>query len=184
MNEAQDIEAIARGDHIAFERIATRYLPIILRYAQRILDNSSAAEDIAQETLIVLWLKAEQFNPAKSQLTTWLHTIAHNKCTDYWRAQQRVMTLSESKSKSEDSHNDHLEVSAPADSEVDGQYIRKWLQSLPPRQRHALVLTYYQSLSNKEVGEVMGLGVRAVESLLVRARTAMKERLGEDYDRS
>jgi len=47
-------------------------------------------------------------------------------------------------------------------------------------QRNALVLTYYQDLSNKEAAEIMGLGVRALESLLVRARTTLRKQLEAD----
>ena len=51
------------------------------------------------------------------------------------------------------------------------------LPRLPESQRTALVLTYYQNLSNREVAEIMNSSVRAVESLLVRARGNLKKQL-------
>jgi len=51
------------------------------------------------------------------------------------------------------------------------------LMRLPESQRTALVLTYYQNLSNREVAEIMNSSVRAVESLLVRARGNLKKQL-------
>ncbi len=59
---------------------------------------------------------------------------------------------------------------------------KKALSQLPERQRNALVLTYYQGLSNAEVAQVMQMGVRAVESLLVRARAALKKQLEPVYE--
>jgi RNA polymerase sigma-70 factor (ECF subfamily) len=51
---------------------------------------------------------------------------------------------------------------------------------LPPRQREALVLTYYQELSNAQAASLMGLSVDALESLLVRARRGMRTQLAQE----
>jgi RNA polymerase sigma-70 factor (ECF subfamily) len=55
---------------------------------------------------------------------------------------------------------------------------------LPQRQREALVLQYYQELTNSEAAELMGIGVEALESLLVRARRSLRERLGGEPRRN
>ncbi len=67
------------------------------------------------------------------------------------------------------------EGEAPPDVIDESGALETALARLPINQRNALVLTYYQDLSNKEVAEIMDLGVRALESLLVRARATLKK---------
>jgi RNA polymerase sigma-70 factor (ECF subfamily) len=109
------------------------------------------------------------FNPAKARLTTWLHRIAHNRCVDVLRKRKREVSL--------DSDEPQREASAPAPSALAQPSIDAELRRLPESQRTALVLTYYQNLSNREVAEIMNSSVRAVESLLVRARGNLKKQL-------
>ena len=68
----------------------------------------------------------------------------------------------------------------PADRDrgLDIKYaVRAALDALPPRQRSAVVLNYYQGFTNREAGELLGVSAEAVESLLARARRALKSRL-------
>ena len=53
------------------------------------------------------------------------------------------------------------------------------LQALPDRQRAAIVLTYYEDCSNLAAAEILGLNIKAFESLLLRARQALKAGLGD-----
>jgi RNA polymerase sigma-70 factor (ECF subfamily) len=62
--------------------------------------------------------------------------------------------------------------------------VQRALQRLPERQRSALLLSYYEGLSQKEVARVLGLGLRAVESLIVRARRALGKSLEEAHERT
>jgi RNA polymerase sigma-70 factor (ECF subfamily) len=59
-----------------------------------------------------------------------------------------------------------------------GRRVARALAELPQRQREALVLQYYQERHNSEAAELMGIGIEALESLLVRARRSLRERLG------
>ena len=61
-----------------------------------------------------------------------------------------------------------------------GRRVARALAELPQRQREALVLQYYQGLSNSEAAEPMGIGIEALESLLVRARRSLRERLASE----
>ena len=67
---------------------------------------------------------------------------------------------------------------------VGAGWASKALQRLPERQRSALLLSYYEGLSQKEVAQVLGLGLRAVESLIVRARRALGKTLEEQHART
>lgn len=164
---------VSHGDRAAFARLVDVHGRSIEAYAIRLLGNPSAAQDIAQEVMLRLWLKAGEYDPARARLTTWLHQMAHNLCVDQIRAGRRLTTLAD-----DASPELHATTEACLES-VSGSAtdLTGLLAELPERQRNALVLTYYQELSNKEVADIMGLGVRAVESLLVRARASLRQLL-------
>ena len=190
-DEAQLVALVTQGDSRAFAELAQRHLPAIETYARRILADETAAQDIAQETLLVLWQRSSEFKPEKARLTTWLHRVAHNRCIDLLRRQKRETPMSSSDlfERQENSvhgagGNDASDVSlgtAPPTSESASSdkaaAMDAALLQLPESQRTALVLTYYQNLTNREVASVMNSSTRAVESLLCRARGNLKKQL-------
>lgn len=162
------MQQVASGDQSVYATLVTDHLGPISAYAQRMTGNVSNAEDITQEVFLRLWLKASEFDATRARLTTWLHQMAHNLAIDQHRKRHREVSL------------EVIDVPDPAvtsGSSEEPYPVAQALLQLPERQRSALALTYYQDLSNREVAGIMGLSTRAVESLLVRARSAMKVRL-------
>ena len=162
------MQQVASGDQSVYATLVTDHLGPISAYAQRMTGNVSNAEDITQEVFLRLWLKASEFDATRARLTTWLHQMAHNLAIDQHRKRHREVSL------------EVIDVPDPAvtsDASEEPYPVAQALLQLPERQRSALALTYYQDLSNREVADIMGLSTRAVESLLVRARSAMKVRL-------
>ena len=156
---------VAGGDREAYASLVAQHLSPIQAYSQRMTGNPASAEDITQEVFLRLWLKAAEFDASKARLTTWLHRMAHNLAIDQLRKRQREAPLEGVE-----------DFESAADDEThDPARVLQALMQLPERQRSALTLTYYQDLSNREVADIMGLGTRAVESLLVRARSALKK---------
>lgn len=162
------MQQVASGDQSVYATLVADHLGPISAYAQRMTGNVSNAEDITQEVFLRLWLKASEFDATRARLTTWLHQMAHNLAIDQHRKRHREVSL------------EVIDVPDPAvtsDASEEPFPVAQALLQLPERQRSALALTYYQDLSNREVADIMGLSTRAVESLLVRARSAMKVRL-------
>ena len=194
VDEVQLVALVTQGDSRAFAELAQRHLPAIETYARRILTDETAAQDIAQETLLVLWQRSSEFKPEKARLTTWLHRVAHNRCIDLLRRQKRETPMPPSDlferqensalgyraGDSESSSNVYTATTPPnleAASNDKAAVMDAALRKLPESQRTALVLTYYQNLSNREVASVMNSSTRAVESLLCRARGNLKKQL-------
>ena len=159
---------VAKGDRGAYAALVADHLRPISAYAQRMTGSVANAEDIAQEVFLRLWLKAGEFDAKRARLTTWLHQMAHNLAIDLHRKKQREVSLEVM---------DIPDAAVPSTPEEPVGPVAQALLQLPERQRSALALTYYQDLSNREVADIMGLSTRAVESLLVRARNAMKIQL-------
>ena len=195
-DEAQLVALVTQGDSRAFAELVQRHLSAIETYARRLLADEAAAQDIAQETLLVLWQRSAEFKPEKARLTTWLHRVAHNRCIDLLRRQKRetIMPSSDLFEHQENSvqeyggqeygGNDASDLSTRAappilESASTNKVVAMdtALRKLPESQRTALVLTYYQNLSNREVASVMSSSTRAVESLLCRARGNLKKQL-------
>jgi len=178
---------VAQGDRAAYARLVNIHLRPIEAYALRMCGNRATAEDVVQEVMLRLWLRAGQFQPERARLTTWLHHLAHNLCVDHLRRNRRFVELQAAVHRQEVTETLSTQVSYEGSliSEVveagvldeRADRVQTALSNLPERQRNALVLTYYQGLSNAEVAQVMEAGVRAIESLLVRARAALKQQL-------
>ena len=168
-DEAQLVAAVSTGDSRAFEVLVTRHLPAIEAYALRFMGDRSGAQDVTQEVMLKLWQRAGDYDATKARVTTWLHRLAHNTAIDHLRRTAKYI---------DDSRLPEPEA-APENNQ-ESEAVKAALAHLPMNQRNALVLTYYQDLSNKEAAEIMGLGVRALESLLVRARTTLKKQLEVD----
>jgi RNA polymerase sigma-70 factor (ECF subfamily) len=108
------------------------------------------------------------------QFTTWLHRIAHNLSMDQLR-RNRPEPLDDPDAEVSEAPGPEREAAAREAADQ----LERLLAALPAQQRAALLLTEVQGLSNQQVGDIMNLGVRAVESLLARARRTLRERVRE-----
>ena len=180
--EAAWMEALCAGDRRAYQAIVNRHCQAISHYALRMLGNQSDAEDITQETFLRLWLKADQWQASKSKLTTWLHRIAHNLCIDHMRKHSRLQTLEETDELSSDSQA-QWQVSGLESSEAEQQdedrlaMLTAAVSRLPEAQRSALMLCTYSGFSNQEAAAIMSISVKALESVLARARRTLRATL-------
>jgi RNA polymerase sigma-70 factor (ECF subfamily) len=162
------------GDQRAYRVLVARHLARVVSMARRITGNAAEAEDVAQDAFLRVWQKAPDWRAGEARFSTWLYRVVVNLCVD--RRRRRPFAPIEAAGDPED-------PSPSAETRIaDNQRSRRVaaaLATLPERQRTALVLTYYEELSNAAVAEVMGISVSALESLLVRARKALRADLTE-----
>lgn len=160
---------VADGDEQAFAHVIDRHLEAIHRYLMRLLGNAADAEELAQEALLRLWTKAGSFRPGKVRLTTWLHRIAHNLAMDLLRKPGRDAQRLDFDPPSNSGSLEALH------SQDERQQRLAWaLGALPANQRDAVLLRHQQGLSNPEAARVLGVSVRALESLQSRGRRRLK----------
>lgn len=169
MEDAQLVARVADGDRHAFATLAHRYGVKIEAFCLRTLGDHSRAQDVVQEVLLRLWTRAGTFDSGKSRVSTWLHHIAYNLCMDQFRSHGRFTSLASAS----------LDLPVEAACPDDADDVNRALSALPERQRTALVLFHYQGLSHREVAHIMGVSVRALESLLVRARKSLRSAMEE-----
>ena len=167
---------VAAGESEAFRGLVDRHLPTVLAIARRMLRDDAEAEDVAQETMLRLWRNAAGLELGPNGVRPWLRRVASNLCIDRVRARRNTTVVEEVPEESAPpSQLRHL-----AEREL-GARVDAALQALPERQRLALTLFHYEGMSQIEVGEVLGISDEAVESLLARARRALKVALKDEW---
>ena len=161
----------ANGEPLAARQLMTRLLPGVLRYAARVLGDRVEAEDVAQEAMLRLWRVATDWRPGEAQPKTWLYRVVANLCTDRLRARQR---------RAASPIDDVAEPEDPGQPVVDLMIngdrmaaLQAALDTLPDRQRQAMVLRHFEGLTNPEIAEILHIGVEAVESLTARGKRAL-----------
>ncbi len=166
---------VQRGDHQAFSQLVQRHNDKFYAVAFRMLNNSAEAEDVVQDSFLKLWNKPQIWDPKKNaRFTTWFYRVVTNAAID--RARRRVKIVSgekiidfvadERRNAEEQMYQDETQ-----------RVLEQAIQSLPDRQRAALNLCFYEGLSNKEAAEVLEVNLKALESLLMRAKAGIKDHM-------
>jgi len=171
--DAELVVRIGTGDSGAFETLVTRHHARVFRLAARVLGDSGAAEDMIQEAFIKLWTGKARFDPARGAFAGWFGRIVVNQCLDQRRAFKVVAPLDDAAGLADPTPDPEQAAHQGEQADrLDGA-----LATLPLRQRAALTLFYGEGHSMAETASLLDLSVKAVESLLSRGRSALKERL-------
>jgi RNA polymerase sigma factor (sigma-70 family) len=170
--DAALIARVGRGDAAAFRTIVDRHATALHRLAWRMLMDAVEAEDVVQEAFTRLWTGAPRWRVGEGRVGGWLHRVCANLCLDRLR-RRPTLDLAEAP----DSADAAPLAPAQMDAVRAGDTVSACLAALSDRHRAALVLTYYESLPNARAAEMMELDIKAFESLLLRARAALKARL-------
>ena len=174
---------IAKGDEDAFEILVNRHQNSILNLVYRFIGDRTQAKDLTQEVFIRVWQSAKSYEP-KAKFTTWIYRITANLCFNELKSSRRRKWFSFNWSYEDGEHTFEETPSDSAPSAEDlllekerSRQISDALQSLPDNQRMALVLKRYDDLSYQEIAQIIGCSVSAVESLLVRAKRTLQEKM-------
>lgn len=171
--DAALLERLAIGDQKAFHSLIQKHLPFILRTAERMVQDPTSAEDIAQEVMVRLWKKAPVWKitgPAK--LDTWLYRVTLNLCIDKYRERTHLPI----------EQFDFLEfdgktaLSKVHEKQIE-QIIYKLFDSLSELQRMVIILSYYEGFSAPKIADILETTPGAVTQLLHRARNILKTKL-------
>jgi RNA polymerase sigma-70 factor, ECF subfamily len=180
VNEASDIalmERIVIRDAAALKALYGRYGRVAFALAYRITGEAPAAEEIVQDAFQTAWNRGASFETAKGgNVRGWLLTIVHHRAIDYRRREfdrpPRSLPLDEM---------DHVLTSPDVWQDVSAsllsEQVRAAIDALPPEQRRAIELAYFEGLSHGEIasqeneplGTVKGrlrLGLRKLSGML------------------
>jgi RNA polymerase sigma factor (sigma-70 family) len=155
----------------AFERLYQRHVTDVYRYSLAVLGEAADAEDVTQTTFLNAY-RAFKKGERPSKPQNWLITIAHNVCRQRFRQAQRRPAEVEFVDAISEAPLD--EASGPRADDV-----RRAFSQLRPSQREALVLRELEGRSYAEIAAILGISASALETLLFRARRALREQLEE-----
>ena len=184
-NDASLIAAMLKGDEAAFRAFFETYFPRVYRFAlPRLGNDAEACKEVVQSTLIKAMRALAGFR-GDAALFSWLCQICRRQIADYLRANKRhsqnVVLIDDTPGLRE-----ALEaIAAPAaDEPLQGygtaetrRLVQSVLDRLPSRYGDVLEWKYIEGRSVEEIGDLLGVGQTAAQSLLARARTAFREGL-------
>lgn len=165
------MERTAAGDREAFAGLIGRHQASVLSVAYRFLGDRAEAEDVAQSVFVRLWESARRYRP-DAPLPAYLRTLTVNLCLDLKRKARFVVLEAEPEIPGGE------DPAARAEEGERRLALERTLASLAPAQRMAVILFHLEGLGVKEVADLLETTPKAAESLLSRARAALRERLG------
>ncbi|MEO8299676.1 MAG: sigma-70 family RNA polymerase sigma factor [Burkholderiales bacterium] len=177
--------AVARQDREAFAVLFKHFAPRIKSYLIRSGCPPELSDDLAQETMVGVWHKADQFDPARAQLSTWVFTIARHLRIDRHRRDGGAEALH--RTAVDWSEVDTLELSAAADDEPAAQLhthqrergVRQALAQLNEEQALIVRLSYFEEQPHAQIAQALGLPVGTVKSRIRLAMGHLRRLLNE-----
>lgn len=178
------IESILGGDRDQYTLIVEKYQQMVFRTCMGFMHNKEDADDLTQEVFIQAYQMLHTFR-YESALSTWLYRIAVNASLNRVRKTSKTSLfsrlnelLSNDPKPERDfsvAHNENPEKLLLKSEQA--EWVQHALDSLPEKQRTAIILSKYDDLSQKEIAAVMDTTEGAVEALLQRAKANLREKL-------
>jgi RNA polymerase sigma-70 factor (ECF subfamily) len=176
-DDAAKMHALAAGDDAALRALYARHAPAVFAFAARSLDRS-AAEEIVQDVFLALWRSAERFDPERGTLRTWLLAIAHRRIANELRRRSRRPRLEpEAASDSAPPVDPAPGPAALAWLAYRRAAVREALEQLPPEQRQALGLAFFEELTHEQVANLLQLRLGTAKTRIRSALHKLREPL-------
>jgi len=158
------MSAIRAGNQDAMAKLYDLYSPVVYAVAMRVLGETAAAEDILQEIFMQLWRNPSAFDASRGKLAPWLAVIARNRALDVLRKRKPQMDIDEVVVSVEP------DLAGEAERNSMAQKVRLTLNQMPPAQRSALEMAYFEGYTHSEISEKTGEPLGTVKT---RIRTGL-----------
>jgi RNA polymerase sigma factor (sigma-70 family) len=182
LNEPELTVRLKQGDQLAFRQLVDTWKDMVYNTALGLVQSEMDAEDVAQDVFTKAWDSIQGFK-GESKLSTWLYRITVTKSLDLLRSKKRKKRFAYVRSIFGNDNDllvnppDFLHPGVQLENRERSMHLFKAIELLPQQQKVAFVLTRIEGLNHKEVSEVLGTTVPAIESLLQRARLNLKKEL-------
>jgi len=186
VTEQELVQRLQAGDAETFDAMFRQYFQKVFRQATHLLGNAAEAEEVVQEVFLAVYEKAHTFR-GEAAFTTWLYRLTTNAAFSRLRRRKRSHEVAIEDYLPQFQPDGHhlvrpvVDWSANleerlADAQLQ-QLLRQAIELLQPLDKAVLVLSDFEDLSNKEIGEALGFTVLAVKARLHRARLFLRGQL-------
>lgn len=183
LNDADLIGRASGGDARALEVLYDRYSRVVYSFALRIVGDPQLAEELLQEVFFRAWQQGSSFRTTRGSFITWLLSITHNMAIDEVRKRRR-------RPQKADSEDPEAVLAVVPDTGPDvedevwlgslRESISRAMDGLPPAQREALELAYFQGLTQREIAETLGEPLGTIKTRMRLGLQKLREQLGPE----
>ncbi len=178
---------IAGMNDLDFENIYDTYKKTVYNVCLHYVLNSEDAQDVTQEVFVKIHQHYHKFNAASASLKTWIYRIAINHCLDFLKSKKTKKRFGFINGlfhqDSGEPLNEVATINHPGTESEDKEALDNLLRiiyALPENQKTAIILSKIEDRPQKEVAEIMNTSLKAVESLLQRAKQSIQKRLEDN----
>ncbi len=184
-NNQQLFKYLKKGDEESFKKVYDHFYSRLLYFVLEYVPNPDIAENIIQDTFLILWEKKTNLKP-DTNLNAYLYTVAKNNSLKYLRDQKysHKLFVSNQLSLSEQELNlsalEKMDTSTLVFEEIE-TIIKKTLETLPEQCRIVFEYSRFEEKKNKEIAEILNISTKTVEGHMTKAlkvfRTSLKDYL-------
>jgi RNA polymerase sigma-70 factor (family 1) len=175
LTEKELLHQFSGGDPAALEALVNTYFPVLCRFAEKFLPDSSLAKDIVQETFINLWKTRRSFDSLDS-LRSFLFAAARNGCLNHIRGRERQ----ENKHQAASAQNP-LEMDSVLTEIVHAEFfalIYETVRLMSPQMQEIFYLSFKEGLTVKEISIHLNMNIKAVKKQKYKALVILRGKFG------
>jgi len=167
---------IRGGDKLAFQMLYRAYFSRLARFLDRMTRNVPLVEEIINDTMLVVWQKADTFD-GSCKLSTWIFAIAYRQALKALRGLDVPLEPQEDQAGEAGAEPEHALAARQLQRGVS-----RALDQLPMEQRMVVSLTYYHGMAYQEIAETMDCPVNTVKTRMFHARQKLKDMLSDHME--
>jgi RNA polymerase sigma-70 factor (ECF subfamily) len=177
-DEDQCIRRMAAGEERALGELYDRTGGLVYSLVHRILRDDRETEEVVQDAFVSAWRNAASFDPARAGAATWLATMARRKAIDRLRANNRRLPAAPAEPDGRPEPRDEAPDPARA-AQLGDRHARisAWIRELPPNQRQAVELAFFDGLTHPEIATRLGETIGTVKSRIRLGLDRLRQKL-------
>ena len=178
ISDAELFGRIQQGDSAAFAQFYDRHAPLLFAIALKILGQQSDAEDVLQESAVLIWERAPRYDPGGGQPLAWAVTLTRNRAIDRLRALRRRTELLAEASAEESPAADPAPAAPRATiARETGETVQTALATLSSEQQQAIELAFFHGLTQQEIAQRLGVPLGTVKARIRRGMMTLRDLL-------
>ncbi|MDR8393579.1 RNA polymerase sigma-70 factor [Aliifodinibius sp. S!AR15-10] len=169
------VEQIRNGNKEAFEKLFQEYYDDLHRFVWGYIGREDIAEELVQDVFVKVWKTRHKLDP-QQKIKSYLYRIARNLAIDYLRHRSTVREWEDEKKALHRFSNNPTFLDDDLDKQMKLEDVKAAIQELPERRRLIFVLSRFNRLTYKEIGETLDISVNTVETQIVRALKTLRKK--------